>query len=207
MQGAVAQQTMHDTLVQEWRRRMASRSMLGALLLSVPVLAAAAIGVSAGPGGLPFGISTLANGPSGSSVSAGGDQARRVSVSRLVGSASSTNLAVDPTTAGSAGPSSGGSASGAGGGGSPSGGGGGSVGGGSGGGGGPLVESTGSPTTSGAGTGSGSTSLPTVPTGSGDGNSSGLPTLPIPPSSSGGGGSGSGSGGLLDGVGSGLNLP
>src|SRR5882724_7267201 len=58
----------HDTLAQDWRRRMVTRSTLCALLLAIPLLAAAAIGVSAGPGSLPFGISSLVNGPSGSTV-------------------------------------------------------------------------------------------------------------------------------------------
>lgn len=51
---------------------MVTRSTLCALLLAIPVLAAAAIGVSAGPGGLPFGISSLVNGPSRSSVGVDG---------------------------------------------------------------------------------------------------------------------------------------
>jgi N-acetyl-gamma-glutamyl-phosphate reductase len=62
----------HDTLAQDWRRRMVTRSTLCALLLAIPVLAAAAIGVSAGPGSLPFGISSLVNGPSGSTVGVNG---------------------------------------------------------------------------------------------------------------------------------------
>jgi hypothetical protein len=54
---------MQETLAHEWRRRMATRSTLVALLLSVPVFAAALIGFSGGIGGLPFGINALATGP------------------------------------------------------------------------------------------------------------------------------------------------
>jgi hypothetical protein len=55
---------MQDTLAQDWRKRMAARSTVCAMLLAIPVLTAVLIGFSAGPGGLPFGISSLASGPS-----------------------------------------------------------------------------------------------------------------------------------------------
>src|SRR2546423_1062364 len=98
----------HDTLAQEWRRRMVARGTIGALLLAVPVLAAAAIGFSAGAGGLPFGISSFASGPSGSSTSTG-NPAQGPSISRLVGSASQATIT--PATAVGGGSGGGGAAS------------------------------------------------------------------------------------------------
>ena len=57
------QSGMQQTLAQEWQKRMATRSGIVALLLTVPVLAAAVIGFSGGLGALPLGISSLATGP------------------------------------------------------------------------------------------------------------------------------------------------
>lgn len=57
------QSGMQQTLAQEWQKRMATRSGIVALLLTVPVLAAVVIGFSAGLGALPLGISALATGP------------------------------------------------------------------------------------------------------------------------------------------------
>jgi hypothetical protein len=62
----------NDTLAREWRRRMAARSTISALLLSIPVLVAATIGVNAGPGGLVSGFSSFVNGPSGGPAGIGG---------------------------------------------------------------------------------------------------------------------------------------
>jgi hypothetical protein len=60
---------MQDTLAQDWRKRMAARSTVCAMLLAIPVLTAVVVGFSAGPGGLPFGISALTSGPSPESQS------------------------------------------------------------------------------------------------------------------------------------------
>jgi hypothetical protein len=174
----------HDTLAQDWRRRMVTRSTLCALLLAIPVLAAAAIGVSAGPGSLPFGISSLVNGPSGSTVGVNG----KPGINGVAPTASVPTVASTTAPGGAAtgvGSSGGGSGGGAGGGGGSGGGSGGGHGGGStgstGGGG-----SSGSPTT--GGSGSGSISVPNPaggdpinvpnPGGNGGGGSSPIPTLP-----------------------------
>jgi hypothetical protein len=61
---------MQETLAQEWQKRMAARSGLVALLLSIPVLTAVVIGFSGGIGGLPLGISSLATGPDDSALRA-----------------------------------------------------------------------------------------------------------------------------------------
>ena len=170
----------HDTLAQDWRRRMVTRSTLCALLLAIPLLAAAAIGVSAGPGSLPFGISSLVNGPSGSTVGVNGKAgingvAPTASVPTVSRLAAPTGGA---TGGGSSGGGSGGGATGGGSGGGHGGGGGGPTGSTGGGG------STGSPST---GSPSGSISIPnptggdpiTVPNPGGDGgNTSPIPTLP-----------------------------
>src|SRR3954465_10146094 len=60
-----------ETLAHDWRRRMATRSVLAAMLLSIPLLAAAVIGFSGGVGSLPFGIAALTGGPGGSAPPAG----------------------------------------------------------------------------------------------------------------------------------------
>ena len=77
---------------------MVARSTIGALLLAVPVLAAAAIGFSAGPGGLPFGISSLGRcGPAGfSGTSADAAATRDNPISPLLGNASGLSLAGPP---------------------------------------------------------------------------------------------------------------
>lgn len=60
---------MQDTLAHDWRRRMAGRSILVAMLLAVPLLIAALIGFSGGVGGLSFGIGSIATGPEDSTTS------------------------------------------------------------------------------------------------------------------------------------------
>jgi len=168
MHDAITHETLHDTLAQEWRRRMASRGVFSAVLLAVPVLVAAAIGFSAGPGGLPFGISSFANGPNDSSLADGAKQARG-NITRLIGSASTAT--VSPAAA----PTSGGASSGRGGG---STGGGGSGGGGGG-------------STSGSGT---TITDPTATNPDGGAPGITLPDLPTQPPSGGGGGGGGGGG-------------
>ena len=54
---------MHETLAQEWQRRMAARSGLVALLFAIPVLVALLIGFSGGLGTFSLGVSSLATGP------------------------------------------------------------------------------------------------------------------------------------------------
>jgi hypothetical protein len=201
MHDAITHETLHDTLAQEWRRRMASRGVFSAVLLAVPVLVAAAIGFSAGPGGLPFGISSFANGPNDPSLADGATQARG-NITRLIGSASTAT--VSPAAA----PTSGGASSGRdGGGGGDSAGGGGS-----GGGGGGHVGSTGGGG-SGFGVGGGSTgggsstpaapSTPSVPDTPSAPIVPGLPSMPGTGGGDGGGGGGGGGGGSanpLDGL-------
>jgi hypothetical protein len=203
MHDAITHETLHDTLAQEWRRRMASRGMFSAVLLAVPVLMAAAIGFSAGPGGLPFGISSFANGPNDSSL-AGGKDARGNNISRLIGSASTATVspAALPIAGGA---SSGGGGSGGGGPvGSHGGGGGGGVGGGSTGGGGGSTSGGGS---GGAPTGGGSPTVPVVPSTPSVPSAPSAPSLPSVPSApslpgtgDGGGGSVNPLGGALGGV-------
>src|SRR5918999_2335039 len=109
----------HDTLAGEWRRRMVARSTIGAVLLAIPVMAAAAIGFSAGPGGLPFGISSFANGPSSELPSGDGERpAGSDSISQLLGDTAATVVAAAPSTSAAGGA---GSAGGGGGGGPGSG--------------------------------------------------------------------------------------
>lgn len=98
---------MQDTLAHEWRRRMAARSSLCAMLLAVPVGVAALIGFSAGPGGLPLGISSLANGPTENAigVAPSGDRSRALSqIARATTAAAVTVPAVSATGPGAAGP-------------------------------------------------------------------------------------------------------
>ncbi len=194
MHDAIAQETLHDTLAREWRRRMATRGILSAALLSIPVLVAAVIGFSAGPGGF-LGLGAFAGAPSDPSAGAAGQQAGG-HLSRLVGSASSTNS--PGTAATGTGAARGDAGGGSGGGGGLTGGGG------SGGGRGPLGTtgsggSTGPGTT---GTTGGGTTLPD-PTGTNpDGGDPGLqiplpevpgvPSLPGAPTPGGGGGGGGG---------------
>jgi hypothetical protein len=162
---------------------MASRGVFSAVLLAVPVLVAAAIGFSAGPGGLPFGISSFANGPNDPSLADSAKNARG-NITRLIGSASTAT--VSPAAA----PTSGGASSGRdGGGGGGSTGGGGSGGGGGGGGhvGSPGFGGSGSSGGGGDSTGGGGTTIPD-PTGTNPpGGASGItvPDLPTQPPSGG----------------------
>src|SRR5919198_5975245 len=90
---------MQDTLAHEWRRRMAARSSLCAMLLAVPVGVAALIGFSAGPGGLPLGISALTSGPTESAIGVPSDQGRSGALAGIARVASATPLAIPTTTA------------------------------------------------------------------------------------------------------------
>lgn len=54
---------MRKGLLVQWRRRIATRGLVTALLLAAPVAVAAEIGFSGGIGGLAGGLSTLASGP------------------------------------------------------------------------------------------------------------------------------------------------
>src|SRR5512134_1687324 len=65
---------MQETLAHEWRRRMAARSSLVAMLFAVPVFAALAIGFSGGLGTLSFGIGSVESAP-GVTTSSGRDGA------------------------------------------------------------------------------------------------------------------------------------
>lgn len=91
---------MQDTLAHDWRKRMAARSTVCAMLLAVPVLVAALIGFSAGPGGLPFGISSLASGPGQNSIGVAGRSAQGNSVARLVGTTVTTATTTTPAPPG-----------------------------------------------------------------------------------------------------------
>jgi hypothetical protein len=169
MQDAIAQETIHDTLAQEWRHRMASRGAMAAVLLAVPILVAAAIGFSAG-GGLPFGISSFASGPGDSSSSTDKAGHGSDSISRLIGSSASA-ATVSPVTAGGGNGSAGGNGD------ATRGSGGGSAGGGGGGSHGTTVTgTTGSTGSSSSGGGSS--------TGNGGGNNITVPN-PVNPSSPG----------------------
>lgn len=77
------------------------------MLLAVPVGVAALIGFSAGPGGLPLGISSLANGPTENAigVAPSGDRSRALSqIARATTAAAVTVPAVSATGPGAAGP-------------------------------------------------------------------------------------------------------
>jgi hypothetical protein len=195
MQDAITHETLHDTLAQEWRRRMASRGIFAAVLLAVPVLMAAAIGFSAG-GGLPFGISSFASGPNDPPASAAGKHAGD-SFNRLIGNSASSAIVSAASTPSGGGGGAQNSSGGSSGGGSTGGGGGGHHAA-------PVATSTGSgggSTGGGGTTGGGSVTVPD-PTGTNpDGGDPGvtipsLPNLPVSPPSGGGGGGGNPLGGV-----------
>jgi hypothetical protein len=151
---------MQETLAHEWRKRMAARSTVCAMLLAIPVLVVVLIGFNGGLGALPFGISSLATGPSEQSISVNG-QRPSSAVSRLVASASATTTTVAaPATTG-------------GGGGQTTTGGGTGVDTGTGDG--TIVTNTGTGTGTGTETAPGGGSGPTVPVGGGDGTTVGSP--------------------------------
>jgi hypothetical protein len=75
---------MSDTLVNDWRQRMAGRSALCAVLLAVPVAVAAQISFSAGLDSVPFGVSTFAAGPDTSSIGRAGSVAPSQNLSTLL---------------------------------------------------------------------------------------------------------------------------
>lgn len=56
---------MHQGLIAQWHRGVAAKGIIGALLLIVPVMVAATIGVGGGVGG---GLSSLATGPSKAAI-------------------------------------------------------------------------------------------------------------------------------------------
>ncbi|MEK6276462.1 MAG: hypothetical protein AABM29_00385 [Actinomycetota bacterium] len=110
---------MQETLAHDWRKRMVARSSICAMLFAIPVLAAVLIGFSSGLGGLPFGINSLASGPSQDSVDvasqAAGDSA-------ALAASASTATARTPADSGAGGTGGGGTGGGAGGGGTGGGG-------------------------------------------------------------------------------------
>lgn len=77
---------------------MAARSTICALLFAIPVLVVALVGFSSGLGGLPFGINSLASGPTDDVLTLRGGGAQAATAARLVGSASTAA----PAPAGSA---------------------------------------------------------------------------------------------------------
>ena len=91
---------MQETLAYEWRRRMAARSSLVAMLLAVPVMAAVVIGFSGGVGSLPFGISSLAGGPSADSVGAQGGVAPALNLTAVSGAPAAVAVGTSAAAAG-----------------------------------------------------------------------------------------------------------
>jgi len=79
---------MQETLAHDWRKRMAARSSVCAMLFAIPVFVTLLIGYSGGLGGLPFGINSLARGPSQESVTVSGQGAQNAAAARLAASAS-----------------------------------------------------------------------------------------------------------------------
>ncbi len=139
---------MRKGLLAEWRRGMASRGSVAALLLAVPVAVAAAIGFEGSLGGLTQGLGSLASGPESTQASSEGTGSEAID-SAIAAIAAATDG--DPSTPGGpitgGGPDqTGGGAPGGGpdqpgtGGGTGQGGGGGGSGGGTGGGGSSMVE-------------------------------------------------------------------
>jgi hypothetical protein len=79
---------------------MATRSSLVAMLLAVPLLVAVLVGFSGGIGTLPFGISSLASGPSIESSGIPPGTTPTQNLSGLVTPAGTAGVAVVPTAAG-----------------------------------------------------------------------------------------------------------
>ena len=55
---------MHETLVNEWRRAMAARAAIAALLFVIPACVATYVQLGGGAAGLPSGLQSLVAGPS-----------------------------------------------------------------------------------------------------------------------------------------------
>jgi hypothetical protein len=64
---------VHETLIEEWRRAMATRATLAAIVFVIPALVAAYVQLGGSGAGLPSGLASLITGPSQESV-AGSDQ-------------------------------------------------------------------------------------------------------------------------------------
>jgi hypothetical protein len=62
---------VHETLIEEWRRAMATRAAIATLLFVIPACVAAYVQLGGSVAGLPTGLASLAGGPSAESVDSG----------------------------------------------------------------------------------------------------------------------------------------